>query len=60
MLITEASAVLYEATRHRSYIESVRILIPQTWENVTMANSSTWENFQVCNSLIQYSQSFVL
>jgi hypothetical protein len=46
LLITEASAVLYEATRHRSYIDSVNILIPQTWKNVT-ANASTWENFQV-------------
>ena len=44
--MTEASTDLYTATRNRSYIESVRILIPQTWENVT-ANASTWENFQV-------------
>ncbi|XP_046647883.1 calcium-activated chloride channel regulator family member 3-like [Daphnia pulicaria] len=46
LLITEASYDLYEATRHRSYIESVRILIPQTWVNVTVTNASTWENFQ--------------
>ncbi|XP_046645406.1 calcium-activated chloride channel regulator 1-like [Daphnia pulicaria] len=45
LLITEASADLYEATRNRSYIESVNILIPQTWENV-IANASTWENLQ--------------
>ncbi|EFX75018.1 hypothetical protein DAPPUDRAFT_323732 [Daphnia pulex] len=45
LLITEASADLYEATRNRSNIESVNILIPQTWENV-IANASTWENLQ--------------
>ncbi|KAI9556636.1 hypothetical protein GHT06_016426 [Daphnia sinensis] len=44
-IITEASADLYTATRQRSYIESVRILIPQTWVNVA-ANVSTWETFQ--------------
>jgi hypothetical protein len=45
-IITEASADLYTATRKRSYIKSVQILIPQTWGNVN-ASDSTWENFQV-------------
>ncbi|KZS12185.1 Calcium-activated chloride channel regulator 2 [Daphnia magna] len=44
-IITQASADLYAATRQRSYIQSVQILIPQTWVNIT-ANSSTWETFQ--------------
>uniref|UniRef100_A0A0P5N6L4 Calcium-activated chloride channel regulator 4, 30 kDa form n=1 Tax=Daphnia magna TaxID=35525 RepID=A0A0P5N6L4_9CRUS len=44
-IITEASADLYAATRQRSYIQSVQILIPQTWVNIT-ANASTWETFQ--------------
>ncbi|XP_057373377.1 calcium-activated chloride channel regulator 4-like [Daphnia carinata] len=44
-IITEASADLYTATRNRSYIKSVQILIPQTWVNIT-ANTSTWETFQ--------------
>ncbi|XP_059351101.1 calcium-activated chloride channel regulator 4-like [Daphnia carinata] len=43
-IITEASADLYTATRQRSYIESVRILIPQSWVNIT-ANPNTWESF---------------
>ncbi|XP_032788079.2 LOW QUALITY PROTEIN: calcium-activated chloride channel regulator 4 [Daphnia magna] len=44
-IITQASADLYAATRQRSYIQSVQILIPQTWVNIT-TNSSTWETFQ--------------
>ncbi|KAK4015731.1 hypothetical protein OUZ56_030705 [Daphnia magna] len=44
-IITEASADLYAATRQRSYIQSVQILIPQKWVNIT-ASASTWETFQ--------------
>ncbi|XP_057373421.1 calcium-activated chloride channel regulator 4-like [Daphnia carinata] len=44
-IITEASADLYTATRQRSFIKSVQILIPQTWVNTT-SNASTWETFQ--------------
>ncbi|KAI9550565.1 hypothetical protein GHT06_005067 [Daphnia sinensis] len=44
-IITEASADLYTATRQRSYINSVRILIPQSWVNIA-ANPNTWESFE--------------
>ena len=46
VLITDASSALYIATRKRAYIQSVNILIPQSW-NTIEANRSTWENFNV-------------
>ena len=46
-MIREASNVLYRATRNRAYFKDVRILVPDTWKNIS-ANISTWETFSVC------------
>ena len=45
-MLTSASAALYSASRQRSYINAVRILIPDTWRNIP-ANVTTWEIFSV-------------
>jgi hypothetical protein len=61
VLVTDASSALYIATRKRAFIESVNILIPQTWDSVT-ANASTWENFYVIKiqNLIYFKNHFLI
>ena len=52
-MIQKASGVLYRATRQQAYFKDVRILIPESWDNV-QANISTWETFSVrfcCNQI---------
>ena len=54
-MIAKASGVLYRATQQQAYFKDVRILIPESWDNV-QANISTWETFNVklkfkCKSL---------
>ena len=52
-MITEASKALYEATRQRAFIESVQILIPQTWnvmgrmERAIDYSDSSCESYEV-------------
>ena len=45
-MIRKASSVLYRATRQKAYIRDVRILIPESWNNI-QSNISTWETFNV-------------
>ena len=42
LMITDASSALYTATRKRSFIQSVSIVIPQSWQSIE-ANSSLGE-----------------
>ena len=51
-MITDASSALYTATRKRSFIQSVSIVIPQSWQSIE-ANSSTWESFDVNSQLFK-------
>ena len=45
-MITRASRVLFHATEKRAYFKDVRILIPDSWDNVP-ANITTWETYNV-------------
>ena len=53
-MITKASRVLFQATEKRAYYKDVRILIPETWDNITPDAPVTWETFDVIKIITNY------
>ncbi|XP_002731426.1 calcium-activated chloride channel regulator 1-like [Saccoglossus kowalevskii] len=50
-LITEASAYLYEATRHRAHFKDITIVIPHTWKYNPHVRATT-ESYDTANIII--------
>jgi len=57
-MIRKASSVLYRATRQKAYIQDVRILIPESWNNI-QSNISTWETFNVSFKSLYVSKFYL-
>ncbi|XP_071548862.1 calcium-activated chloride channel regulator 1-like [Panulirus ornatus] len=45
-VMTEASAVLFRATRNRTYFKDIKVLLPVTWANTSYDESALDENFE--------------
>ena len=58
-MITRGSKVLFHATEKRAYFKDVRILIPDSWDNVP-ANITTWETYNVYYPIIDKDLQYII
>jgi len=46
-MVRGASTLLFSATEKRAYFKEVRILVPDSWDNIQTNANVTWETFNV-------------